>query len=61
MYPCRECLVKPICSEICDKVYARSRLGTTEHLIKNICPDCGTNNKFNVRQAFSEYIIDCIG
>ena len=61
MFPCKECLVRLTCSELCNKVCQRNRSGTIELLSKNICPDCGTNNKFNVRQSFIEYRVNCSG
>jgi hypothetical protein len=54
-YPCKDCIVLPVCSEICDNLY---RLQTpdifddliiyTEIIEGKYCPDCGNDKGFMV-------------
>lgn len=45
IYPCRECIILPCCSEICDKV-TNDYEYIYNHLMNMRCPDCG--NKVNI-------------
>lgn len=40
-YPCKECIVLPCCSELCDKTKKMDSEVIRRNIIKNICPDCG--------------------
>jgi hypothetical protein len=41
LYPCKECIVKGLCSKLCDKVLTEN---LKEYIVKNrCCPDCGDN------------------
>lgn len=43
MYPCKECLLKTICSESCDKFTDIPEIEISNEVIhKNICPFCET-------------------
>ena len=59
MFPCKECLIVAVCKDFCKEIENKSYLLRNELINKNICPDCGTNNKFNVRQSFKKYECEC--
>ena len=41
-YPCKYCIVRNVCSEICDKLFTEMKLKAIESKLQNhICPDCG--------------------
>lgn len=41
LYPCKECIVKGLCSKLCDKVATEN---LKEYIVNNrCCPDCGYN------------------
>ena len=60
-FPCKECLVLSCCSELCDRVHLRKKLGTQQLLYNDICPDCGHKNDFNIKnvEIQSLYILKC--
>jgi protein-arginine kinase activator protein McsA len=39
IYPCKDCIVKSICSKVCDKITTEN---SRDYIVKNrCCPDCG--------------------
>ena len=43
-YPCRECIIKPVCTELCPKVLSRGYLSRQLYFHMKYelnCPDCG--------------------
>lgn len=59
MFPCKHCLVLPVCTTYCDTLSKRNRNTTSELINNNICPDCGTINKFNTTKNISLYQLKC--
>ncbi len=52
MFPCRECLVAPTCTELCKELKNRSRESVSKFLTEyKICPDCGEKNYFNTNSS----------
>lgn len=39
-FPCKECIITTVCTEICDRVETDDEK-ITEIVRENICPDCG--------------------
>jgi hypothetical protein len=46
-YPCKECIVKNLCSKACDKVSPSGFNLFIRFYLKKYCPDCGCT-RFNV-------------
>lgn len=44
-FPCRECLVRPSCSEYCPQLETNRRI-LTLYINSNQCPDCGSKDQF---------------
>ena len=42
-FPCKDCLVKMVCKEECDKVIQSSRIINMYITLYRTCPDCGNN------------------
>ena len=59
MFPCRLCLVRACCTSFCDTIEIRNRIGVSDLILKDICPDCGYDNEFTLNQGTSLYKIKC--
>ncbi|MCK5603439.1 hypothetical protein KAR91_16255 [Candidatus Pacearchaeota archaeon] len=44
-FPCRQCLVRPTCSEYCDQLEENKRV-ISLYIDSNQCPDCGSKDRF---------------
>lgn len=42
IFPCEECLLKPMCTQACDKLIMDSDLLMKKFLDYSACPDCGS-------------------
>lgn len=58
-YPCKECIVRGNCSELCPSIFSRT-LFNNSILKRYSCPDCGEGviSVFDICNEF--YIITCI-
>lgn len=64
-YPCKDCIVLPVCSNVCDNLYRVTYSEIMDNLILyteiiegKYCPDCGCDKGFNVIDS-TTYTIVC--
>lgn len=68
MFPCKDCILRTNCSEICEEVEKRNRMACADLVNSNKCPDCGS--KLNERDyathvssrgqmPITSYLVDC--
>jgi len=59
MYPCKQCLIKPTCSEYCFDAYIISGESIGKSIANKICPDCGSENEFIINFQSLTYKLTC--
>lgn len=59
VFPCKECLVKMVCQDHCDKIVSNTRIVDMYITLYTTCPDCGTN--LNVNGYVDKQIALCFG